>query len=79
MVAKGHIRCNRKRIEKLNHVVKAGDILTLPLASRTVVIELLSVPERRGPVQEARSHYRELDPRRKSAIGTSPEFGLDKD
>ena len=36
-------------------------MLTLPLANRVVVIELLTLPARRGPASEARSHYRPLD------------------
>lgn len=75
----GHIRCNRKRIEKLGHLVRPGDVLTLPLARQVLVIEIERLPKRRGPIAEARSHYRELDPAHKTAIGTSNEFGLHKD
>ena len=40
---------------------KRGDVLTLPLPTRVLVIELLVLPERRGPADEAQSCYRVLD------------------
>ena len=57
----GHFRLNGRRIEKPGHAVKPGDVLTLPLHSHVVVIELLVLPERRGPAQEAALCYRVLD------------------
>ncbi|KPQ24991.1 MAG: Ribosome-associated heat shock protein implicated in the recycling of the 50S subunit, partial [Porphyrobacter sp. HL-46] len=38
-----------------------GDVLTLALGDRVRVIELIALPERRGPPAYARSHYREVD------------------
>ena len=60
-VGEGHIRRNGARVERPGQAVAAGDVLTLPLASKVVVIEILSLPTRRGPAQEARTCYRELD------------------
>lgn len=64
----GHIRKNGLRVERLDLPVLPGDILTLPLRSRVVVIEILSLPMRRGPAEEARSCYRELDAGKPIAI-----------
>ena len=57
----GHFRLNGRRIEKPGYAIKPGDVLTLPLPSHVVVIELLALPERRGPAPEAALYYRVLD------------------
>lgn len=62
-VSEGHIRCNGRRIEKPASTVQPGDVLTLPLARRVLVIELLALPVRRGPASEAQACYRVLDER----------------
>ncbi len=61
MAQSGHIRLNGKRIGKAHQHVAAGDVLTLPLASGVRVVEIVIVPERRGPAIEAQSCYRVLD------------------
>jgi ribosome-associated heat shock protein Hsp15 len=64
-IAKGHIRINRMRITKRHHIVRVGDILTMPLGSNVRTLELLDLPQRRGPAEEAQGHYRiiaELSP-----------------
>ncbi|HTN15015.1 MAG TPA: S4 domain-containing protein [Sphingomonadaceae bacterium] len=60
-VGEGHIRRNGTRVVRLDQAIAAGDVLTLPLRNRVAVIEILSLPSRRGPPEEARSCYRELD------------------
>ena len=60
-ISQGHIRRNGVRVERLGQAIAAGDILTLPLARKVLVIEILSLPSRRGPAEEARACYRELD------------------
>jgi ribosome-associated heat shock protein Hsp15 len=61
LVEAGHIRLNRRRIERASQAVAVGDILVLPLPRGVTVIELLAMPIRRGPAQEAVSCYRVLD------------------
>ena len=60
-VAEGHIRRNGARVERMHQPVEPGDVLTLPLARKVLVIEILALPMRRGPAEEARGCYRELD------------------
>ncbi len=67
-VAEGHFRLNGKRIEKPSASVAAGDILTVPARSGVRVIELITVPERRGPAPEAATCYRTLDERAANPI-----------
>ena len=67
-VDEGHIRRNGKRVERTGQPTATGDILTLPLHSGVLVIELLTLPTRRGPPAEARECYRVLDGGRDFAI-----------
>jgi ribosome-associated heat shock protein Hsp15 len=57
----GHIRVNGRRIEKPSAAIGAGDVLTLPTRSGVKVIEIIALPQRRGPASEAQSCYRALD------------------
>ncbi len=67
-VAQGHFRLNGKRIEKASTAIKAGDVLTIPARSGVRVIELVAMPERRGPAPEACACYRTLDERAANPI-----------
>ena len=67
-IEQGHFRLNGRRIEKPGAAVKTGDVLTLPLRLQVLVIELLAVPNRRGPAAEALAHYRVLDGARENPI-----------
>ena len=60
-IAEGHIRRNGERVVRQDLAVAVGDVLTLPLRSAVLVIELLALPARRGPGSEARACYRPLD------------------
>ena len=60
-VADGHIRINGRRIERASVDVKCGDVLVLPIRTSVRVIEVLSLPARRGPALEAQACYRVLD------------------
>ena len=61
LVEEGHIRIDGKRVTKPSEEVRVGSIVALPLHSRTRVIEVLALPDRRGPAPEARACYREVD------------------
>ena len=70
-IAEGHIRRNGERVLRQDQPIAPGDVLTLPLRSGVMVIELLALPPRRGPASEAREHYRPLDAGRAMAIGAA--------
>jgi ribosome-associated heat shock protein Hsp15 len=55
------LRRNRKHVLRGAEQARIGDVLTLAIGSTVRVIELVSLPDRRGPPAEARSHYREVD------------------
>lgn len=60
-IAEGHIRRNGARVERPGQTIAVGDVLTLPLARAVMVVEILSLPPRRGPAAEAQACYRVLD------------------
>ena len=61
LVGAGHIRIAGRRIERASHGVAVADVVTIPLGSGVLVFELLALPTRRGPSDEARACYRALD------------------
>jgi ribosome-associated heat shock protein Hsp15 len=61
LVEAGHIRVDGKRVAKPSEEVRDGSIIALPLHGKTRVLEVLSLPTRRGPAAEARACYREVD------------------
>jgi len=72
VAAEGHIRLNGRRVERAHQKIAVGDILVVPLGQGVRVIELLALPERRGPAPEAQSCYRVLD-----AAGSFPIAATD--
>ncbi len=55
------LRCNRKHVLRGAQQAHIGDVLTIALGDGVQVIELLSIPDRRGPPVLARAHYRPVD------------------
>ena len=83
MIEAHALRCNRKHMLRGAERARIGDILTIALGDRVKVIELTALPDRRGPPDHARSHYREigqprevddggLDPKGQMPIAASP-------
>ena len=60
-IAAGHIRLNRRRVERSAQAIRPGDVLTLPVGERVLAIEIVALPHRRGPASEAQACYRTLD------------------
>lgn len=60
-IAEGHIRRNGKRVTRQDQAIAVGDVLTLPLRAKVLPIEIISLPQRRGPAAEAQACYRPLD------------------
>jgi ribosome-associated heat shock protein Hsp15 len=61
LVEGGHIRVNRARITKINHIVKPEDILTIALHNDVKVVKVLGEAEKRGSAPLARQLYEELN------------------
>jgi ribosome-associated heat shock protein Hsp15 len=54
----GHVQVNGDRVKASRHV-KAGDRLLITRERERFEVDVLSIPERRGPASEARQHYAE--------------------
>ena len=69
LVNKGHLRRNGIRVVRPSQNFAIGDVLTIPLGANVRLIEVLALPERRGPARETEAQYRVLDPARETDIG----------
>jgi ribosome-associated heat shock protein Hsp15 len=58
----GHVRINREKIDAASKAVKIGDVLTIALDRRVLVLKVLGIGARRGPATEARTLYEDLSP-----------------
>lgn len=54
----GHVQLNGDRV-KASRQVKPGDRLLITRDRERFIVDVVSIPERRGPAQEARRHYLE--------------------
>ncbi len=61
MAEEGHMRVNGRRIDRAHQKIGVGDVLTIFAGREVQVLEVLTLPVRRGPYPEARAHYRVLD------------------
>jgi ribosome-associated heat shock protein Hsp15 len=60
LVQQGLIRLNRQPTDKAHARLRVGDVITLPLRGRVMVLEVVALAARRGPASEARLLYREV-------------------
>ncbi len=58
MAESGLVRVNRQATDKPHARIRVGDVLTLPLHSGVIVVEVLGLSERRGTAQQALCLYR---------------------
>lgn len=61
LVRSGHVRLKGRRVTQPGHVVRPGDILTLALPRRTIIVEVLVLAERRGGASDAALLYRMVE------------------
>ena len=60
VIDQGHVRIDGKRVLKSAEEVRVGSVIAFPLHDRIRILRVLSLPDRRGPATEARTHYEEL-------------------
>ncbi len=60
MIEAGHVRLDGERIANQHLTIRSGQILTLTAHGQFRVIEVVTLPARRGPPQEALSCYIEI-------------------
>jgi ribosome-associated heat shock protein Hsp15 len=62
LVRKGRVRRNRQVLDAPASPVRTGDVLTVTLASRILVVEVIGFAERRGSAEDARRLVRVISP-----------------
>jgi len=61
-VSEGRVRVNKVKVTKPAQIVKPGDVLTIALREKVLVLRMLQPGQRRGPPPEARMLYEDLTP-----------------
>lgn len=69
LIRKGHVRINGRKVSQPGAFVRPGDVLTLALPGKTLVIRILGMAERRGDATAAAALYQLVEP----AGGNSPQ------
>lgn len=62
LIQAGHARIGGRRVATPAHPVRAGDVLTLALPGRTLVVRVKALGERRGPASEAAHLFEVMEP-----------------
>lgn len=61
--AAGNVRVNSDKIDQASFLIKPGDVLTVTLERRIVVLRILGCGLRRGPAPEAQLLYEDITPK----------------
>ena len=62
LVAGGHVRLNRTKVGKPSQTIRAGDVVTVAVRDRILVLRIEALAERRGPASEAAALYTDMSP-----------------
>ncbi|WP_394708267.1 RNA-binding S4 domain-containing protein [Breoghania sp.] len=62
LATSGHVRLNKERVSGSAQQVRVGDVLTIALEHRVLVLRIQALGTRRGPAPEARLLYEDLSP-----------------
>jgi len=74
LIAAGHVRVNRTRINRSSHELKPGDVLTIATRGRVSILKVVAFAGRRGPPAAARALYEDLTPPRDPVPAGMPEL-----
>lgn len=72
VIVSGHLRLNGAKMSKPGHDVRPGDALTFPQGGHIRVVRVLAAGKRRGPAEEARTLYADIDGGTKNADPPQP-------
>ncbi|SDR31299.1 RNA-binding S4 domain-containing protein [Pseudovibrio sp. Tun.PSC04-5.I4] len=62
LAVSGHIRLNQEKIPAAKQIVKPGDILSITMPRRLLILKVLQIGTRRGPAPEAQTLYEDMSP-----------------
>jgi ribosome-associated heat shock protein Hsp15 len=72
----GKVRINRQKTDNAARRVRPGDVLTITLRGRVLVLKVLEIGSRRGSATEAASLFEDLSP--PAEIVNAAKSGLDR-
>lgn len=61
LVSAGHVRVNGRKVDQPSRAIGPGDVLTISLHWDVRVLRVLALAERRGPYEEARRLYEDVN------------------
>jgi len=73
LVLAGRVRVNREKADQAAQLVKPGDVLTINLDRRIIVLRVVLAGVRRGPFEEARTLYEDMTPQPAKGDATLPD------
>jgi ribosome-associated heat shock protein Hsp15 len=73
LVQAGRVRVNREKAGEAAQPVKPGDVLTINLDRRVIVLRIVAAGVRRGPFEEAKTLYADLTPQPVSGEAPPPD------
>ena len=76
LILGGKVRVNRTRVGKPSQLLRPGEVVTIALFGRVLVLKVLAPGRRRGPAAEARGLYEVLSPLPASAPAPEGARGL---
>lgn len=79
LVTQGYLRRNGARVLRPSQEIAVGDVLTIPLSGGVSLVEVLALPEKRGPARDAQACYRTLDRPGQSDIGGREDTTTERD
>ncbi|SHM94603.1 RNA-binding S4 domain-containing protein [Roseibium suaedae] len=62
LATSGHVRVNKEKIDSSSKAIRAGDVLTIGLERKILILKVVALGTRRGPYEEARLLYEDLSP-----------------
>ncbi|MEP4768865.1 MAG: RNA-binding S4 domain-containing protein [Roseibium sp.] len=58
----GHVRINKDKISSASKAVKVGDVLTITLERKILILKIAALGSKRGPYEQARLLYEDMSP-----------------
>lgn len=62
LIESGKVRLNKEKVSKPSQVVRPDDVITLTVARRVRILQVIAAGVRRGPAPEAQKLYEDLTP-----------------
>ncbi|MBO6717455.1 MAG: RNA-binding S4 domain-containing protein [Rhizobiaceae bacterium] len=79
LVQSSKVRINRQKIDNAARRVRPGDVLTISLRGKVLVLKVLGMGARRGPAAEAVQLFENLSPPPVAALRSSDALAAEAD